>query len=100
MSSLIEQDFKEIFNFSKTLQQYYYSYRLEKNTQDNQMGWTCAKFTNFPDAEKFSTGNSAQTVITKIIPTKCNNPFEFLENDIVKSHLDYPVQIIKPTDNQ
>lgn len=96
MTSVNEYDYQKIFDFSKSLQQYYYSCRLEKlNTNKDNLGWKCAKFYNLADAEKFRIENESATVLTKIIPSKCANIFDNIENRIVFEKINYPVEIIK-----
>jgi hypothetical protein len=96
MSTVKEHDFQEIFDFSKSLEQYYYSCRLEKsNTNKNNLSWKCAKFYNLTDAETFRTENESITVLTKIIPSKCANIFDNIENKMVFEKVNYPVEIIK-----
>jgi hypothetical protein len=95
-----ENELKELYNFSRTLQQHYYSCRLEKttNTQvNNSMGWKCAKFSNLTDAEKFITDNTEKTVLTQIIPFKCANPFDIFEVNIVSDKVNFPVEIVNPS---
>jgi hypothetical protein len=94
MSTLKEIDFKELLNFSKQMQQYYYSCRLDKQSETKSI-WKCAKFTNLPDAEKFALETNSNTVLTKIVPHKCGNPFEYFEKTVVFDKVNYPVEIIK-----
>ncbi len=95
MSTLKELDFTEMLNFSKQMQQYYFSCRLEKQSDTNSV-WKCAKFTNLLEAEKFAAETNSNTQLTKIIPHKCGNPFEYFESRVVYDKVNYPVEIIKP----
>ncbi len=94
MSTLKELDFTEMLNFSKQMQQYYYSCRLEKQPDANSV-WKCAKFANLSDAEKFASETNSNTQLTRIIPHKCGNPFEYFESRVVYDKVNYPVEIIK-----
>jgi hypothetical protein len=94
MSTVKEYEFMELFDFSKQMQQYYYSCRLEKQSETNSV-WKCAKFANLPDAEKFVLETNSNTQLTRIIPHKCGNPFEYFENKVVYDKVNYPVEIIK-----
>ena len=98
MTTLNTNDFTELLDYSRVLQQHYYSCRLEKptNTQTNDcLKWKCAKFTNLADANKFSTENSEQTVLSKIVPFSCGNPFGIFEENIIYRKLNYPIDIVK-----
>ncbi len=99
MSTVKETNFtdinvKELFDFSKKLQEYYYSCILEKQPDTNGI-WKCAKFSNLSDAEKYREINLPNAVLTKIVPYQCSNPFEYFENKIVYDKVNFPVEIIK-----
>ena len=95
-----EQHFKEIFDFSRSLQQYYYSCRLENpDNNKNDFGWKCSKFTNLSEAQKFASENSEKTVLTKIIPAKCGNPFNAFEKNILNDKLIMPIEVINQDNN-
>lgn len=94
MSTLKELDYAEMLNFSKYLEQQYYSCRLEKQSDTNSV-WKCAKFSNLSDAEKFASETNSNTQLTKIIPYKCGNPFEYFESRVVYDKINFPVEIVK-----
>ncbi len=95
MTTVNEIDFKELLDFSKKFEQYYYSCRLEKQTDETSV-WKCAKINNITDAEKFRAENLSNTQLTKIFPHKCSNPFEYFESNIVYDKVNFPVEIVKP----
>ncbi len=106
MSSITEavnsnpnNDISNVSAFSNFMHEYYYACKLNfvNTNEKNQLLWTCGKFSNFVDAEKFNTTVDTSTntniILRKIIPSKCANPFTSFEPGYLSDKLNIPIEL-------